>query len=66
MHYIVPRYFVLQYHVEQCYMFQSLMGSSSGNHIKVTFHKSELVIHVHNKKIGNIETCSSVQRDIVI
>jgi hypothetical protein len=26
------------------------MGSSSGNHIKVTLHKTELAIHVHKKK----------------
>jgi hypothetical protein len=46
MHYIISRYFVLQYHVEHCYMFRSLMGSSSGNYIKVTLHKIELTIHV--------------------
>jgi hypothetical protein len=51
MHYNVPRYFILQYHIEHCYMFRSLMGSSSGNHIKVTQYKTELAIHVHNKEM---------------
>jgi hypothetical protein len=51
MHYIVPRYFILQHHVEHCYMFRSFVGSSSGNHIKVALHKTELAIHVHNKKM---------------
>jgi hypothetical protein len=39
---IVPKHFMLKYHVEHCYMFRSLMRSSSGNHIKVTFHKTEV------------------------
>jgi hypothetical protein len=42
---------LLQYHVERCYMFRSLMGSSSGNHIKVTLYKTELSINVHNRRI---------------
>ena len=50
MHYIVPIYFILQYHIEHCYMFRSLMGSSSGNLIKVTFHKTELAIYAHRKR----------------
>jgi hypothetical protein len=49
MHYIAPRYCVSQYHVEQSYIFRSVMGSSSGNQIKVTLHKTELAMHAHNK-----------------
>ena len=55
MHCTVPRYFILQYHIEQSYMFRSLMGSSSGNHIKVTLHKAELASHVHNENIRNVK-----------
>jgi hypothetical protein len=40
MHYTVPTYLILQYHVEHCYMFRSLMGSSSEIHIKVALHKA--------------------------
>jgi hypothetical protein len=36
-----------KYDFKHCYMFQSLMGSSAGNHNKVTLHKTELVIRVH-------------------
>jgi hypothetical protein len=46
MHNTVPRYFISQYHVEHCYMFRSLMGLSSGNYIKVTFHKTEFGLSV--------------------
>ena len=35
-------------------MFQSFMGSSSEIHIKAAFHKTELAIHVHIKKIKSI------------
>jgi hypothetical protein len=41
-------------------MFRSLMGSSSGNHIKVTLHKTELVIHVHNKKMEKSQPVKNV------
>jgi hypothetical protein len=56
MHYIIPRYFVLQYLVEHCYMFRYVMGSSSGIHIKVTLHKTELAMHVHNRKMKKMQT----------
>jgi hypothetical protein len=46
MQYIAPRYFILQYLVEHSDMFRYLMGSPSGNHIKVTLHKIEIAIHV--------------------
>jgi hypothetical protein len=51
MHYTVPRSFILQYHVEHCYMFRSLTGSSLGIHVRIVLHKTELLIHVHNKKM---------------
>jgi hypothetical protein len=31
-------------------MFRSLLGSSSGIHIKVTHHKPQIAMHVHYKK----------------
>ena len=51
MHYIFPRYFILQYHVKHCYMFRALIGSSSGNRDIVTLQKTELAIHVHKKYV---------------
>ena len=48
--------FTLQCHVEHSYMLQSHMGSSSGNHIKVTLLRTELAIHVHNKKMQKGQT----------
>jgi hypothetical protein len=50
MHYIVSRYFILQYHIEHAYMFRSLKGSSE-NHIKVVLHKTKLATHVHNENM---------------
>jgi hypothetical protein len=44
-HCIVPRYSVSQYHVEHCYMFRSLMGSSSGIHTKAIVHKTEQALY---------------------
>jgi hypothetical protein len=43
--------FIIQYHVEHCYMFRSFMGSLSGIDIKVILHKTELAIHIHITKI---------------
>jgi hypothetical protein len=42
MHSVVSRYFMLQYLVDQSYMFRSHMGSSSRIHIKVIFHKTKI------------------------
>jgi hypothetical protein len=51
MQYIFSRHFILQHPVGHSYMFRPPMRSSSGNHIKVTLHKTKLAIHVQNKKI---------------
>jgi hypothetical protein len=45
MHCMVFRYSILRYLVNQSNLFRSLMGSSSGIHIKVTFHKTELAMY---------------------
>ena len=47
---VVFRYSILQYILNQPYMFRSLMGSSSGIRIRVTFHKTELAVYVHIKR----------------
>jgi hypothetical protein len=61
MHYIVHKYFILQHHVENAYVFRHLTGSSSGNHIKVTLLKTELALIDHslnqlNQKCVNLKT----------
>jgi hypothetical protein len=43
---IVFTYSILQHLVNQAIMFRLLMGSSSGIHIKVPFHKTEHVIYI--------------------
>ena len=40
MHCIVPSYFILQYLVDQSYVFRSVMGSSSGIHTKVNISQN--------------------------
>ena len=54
IHCIVSRHSILQYLVDQSYMFRSLMGSSSGIRIKVILHKTELPIHIHIKNIQKV------------
>jgi hypothetical protein len=40
MHCIVPSYFILQYLVDQSYVFRSVMGSASGIHTKVNISQN--------------------------
>jgi hypothetical protein len=41
----------VSYLLDHSYMFRSLMGSSSGIHINVILHKTELAIQTRNKKM---------------
>jgi hypothetical protein len=56
MHCIVHRYIILQYHVQHCYMFRSLMGSSSGSQIKATPHKN----NTFYTYVGFVQCCSDI------
>lgn len=45
-------YSTLQYLCNQCYVFRSLIGSSPGIYIKVAFHKSQVEMHIHVRRVS--------------